>query len=417
MEVSRLKIGCGRNELIFPEGFFPTEGFVKQVHPLYVRALTIGESQPFVLVSVEMTSLPDDEVAVLRRVAGERAGTPAERVWITVTHTFSAPHLMPDHALKTDRERANKKELQTLLRDAVTEAVAEANNQKQDVQLSIRQGQSTVLAGRDIELPEGWWIGCGGKGPADKTLTVLKATADGQVKMVLLHLNVQSSILDGTGAADGKCVSGDLAGCCCAALEKQYPGTQAMFLIGAAGDMAPVERAKGYVPDGEIYREIDLHEQGVPIAERLGGQLAKEAADLLGRDGTLLQGEPQITEASVIVPAKKMNRNLHELKPTRECVWEDNGENEQVISLMTLDSLALVGVKPELTYYSNQRIKADSPFRFTLPATLVNGGAKYMATKGAYERCMYEAINSPFGPGAAERLAHSASTMLDAAGN
>ena len=110
-----------------------------------------------------------------------------------------------------------------------------------------------------------------------------------------------------------------------------------------------------------------------------------------------------------------MNRSLHELKPARACAWEADGENEQTISLLTLGDLAIVGVKPELTYYSDQRIKLESPFPYTLAATLVNGGAKYMATKGAYERCMYEAINSPFGPGAAERLAHSAVTMLDAA--
>ena len=74
-----------------------------------------------------------------------------------------------------------------------------------------------------------------------------------------------------------------------------------------------------------------------------------------------------------------------------------------------------MGVKPEVTYYTNQRVKEESPFPYTLLATLVNGGAKYMATKGAYERCMYEAINSPFSPGAAERLAHAAVTMLDVA--
>ena len=42
-------------------------------------------------------------------------------------------------------------------------------------------------------------------------------------------------------------------------------------------------------------------------------------------------------------------------------------------------------------------------------------GAKYMADRGCYERCMYEAINSPFAPGAAERLAQTAVTMLQAA--
>lgn len=51
-----MNIGCGKNELIFPDSFFPTEGFVSQAHPLYVRALTFGQAEPFVLVSLEMTA-------------------------------------------------------------------------------------------------------------------------------------------------------------------------------------------------------------------------------------------------------------------------------------------------------------------------------------------------------------------------
>ena len=44
------------------------------------------------------------------------------------------------------------------------------------------------------------------------------STAEG-VKGLLVHLNVQPSVLDGTGAAAARCVSGDLAGVGCAALE------------------------------------------------------------------------------------------------------------------------------------------------------------------------------------------------------
>ena len=411
-----MRMGCSRFELTFPNDFFPTEGFTEQVHPLYVRAMVIGEVKPFVLISIEMTSLPDDEVKPLRKAAAVYAATTIDRVWITVTHTFSAPHIMPDHLLKIDGDRQRKHTLQAMLLNAVSRAAEEARKGICDVELTIRQGQSGVLASRDIELPEGWWVGCGGEGPADHTLTVLKAETNGKTKAILYHLNVQSSILDGTGAKDGKCVFGDLAGLCSAALEKQYPEATAIFLIGAAGDMAPVERANGFVPDGNGgYREIDLQEKGVVLAEQLGKSLAGEVDALLLQAGEIIDGALAIAEAAVIVPAKKMNRNLHELKPARVCAWEADGENEQTLSLLTLGDLAIVGVKPELTYYSNQRIKLESPFPYTLAATLVNGAAKYMATKGAYDRCMYEAINSPFGPGAAERLAHSAVTMLDAA--
>ncbi|MBR1586280.1 MAG: hypothetical protein IJ662_12115, partial [Clostridia bacterium] len=243
-----MKIGIGRCEMEFPAGFFPTEGFVKQAHPLYVRVFFIDEENPFALVSIEMTSLTDEECARIKKEAAILLGIGKNQVWVAATHTFSAPHILPDFALKTEEDKEKRTLLQRTLGDAIRAAVWQAKQEAQDSDLTLYQGETSVMASRDIELPEGWWIGCGGNGPSDKTLTVLKVTREEQVKALLIHANVQSSVLDGTGAADGKCVSGDLAGIACAELEKRYPGAAALFMIGAAGDQAPVKRAKGYSP-------------------------------------------------------------------------------------------------------------------------------------------------------------------------
>ena len=410
-----MKLGCGRCELAFPGDFFPAEGFVAQAHPLYVRAMIMGERNPFCLVSIEMTSLPDDTVETLRKTVSDRSSIANDRIWITVTHTFSAPHIMPDMVLRTEEDKQHKAVLQALLKDAVTASVDQARAGMTDVELTVHRGESRVVRSRDIELPEGWWIGCRGVGPTDPMLTALRFTADGKDKAVILHLNVQSSVLDGTGAAEGKCVSSDLAGLACAELEAKHPGLTVLFLIGAAGDQAPVEKANGYMPDGQGgWADKDMHEAGISIAERLGKQLAEETEAALVTEGKPIpETETEIFNAGVLVSGKKMNRNLRELKPTRICAWELEPETEQPISILRLGDLAIVGVKPELTWKTDQTLKNKSPIPCTLTATLVNGGAKYMAERDAYEKCMYEAINSPFGPGAAERLIQSALTMLE----
>ena len=107
-----------------------------------------------------------------------------------------------------------------------------------------------------------------------------------------------------------------------------------------------------------------------------------------------------------------MNRNLHELHPTRECTWESDGDKEQVIELLSLDTLTILGVKPELTCPTLRQLQAIRPGMTTLVATMINGGAKYMADQSAYDRCMYEAINSPFAPGAAEMLVREATALM-----
>lgn len=408
-----MRIGISRSVMEFPHDFFPTEGFVQQAHPLHVRVLFVDEKKPFALVSIEMTSLADEECERLRKETAILLGIEESRVWISVTHTFSAPHILPDFVLKTEAEKEHRTLLRRTLSDAVRSAVWQAKQEAAESVLSLHQGESQTFASRDIELPEGWWIGCGGKGPSDHTLTVLEVRQNEKVKGLILHLNTQSSVLDGTGAAEGKCVSCDYVGVACLELEKRYPGAAVLFLIGAAGDQAPIQRGKGYAPDGQGgYAEIDLHEESVAIAEKLGQQLTGEVLFTLQTDGADWAGEIKTASRSFNAPAKKMNRNLRELKPAHTCVWELDGDKEQTIELFALGDLAILGVKPELTYPTLKQIQAASPFAVTLVSTLINGGAKYMADQSAYDRCMYEAVNSPFAPGAAEMLVKEASALL-----
>ena len=408
-----MKIGMGRSEMVFPRGFFPTEGFLKQVHPLHVRVFFVDEKEPFALVSIEMTSLPDEACEALKKETAALLGVPESRVWISVTHTFSAPHILPDFAVKTEEERERRDLLRGTLTDAVRGAVRQAGQEAAESTVTVHQGESRTFACRDIELPEGWWIGCGGKGPSDPTLTVIEVKQGDRVRGLILHLNTQSSVLDGTGAAEGKCVSGDYVGVACLELEKRFPGAAAMFLTGAAGDQAPVRRGRGYAPDGQGgWTETDLHEESVSVAEDLGRQLTGEVLAALEKAGTDLTGGVKTASRSFRAPAKKMNRNLRELKPAHACVWEPDGEKEQTIELFTLGGLAILGVKPELTYPTLRQIRAESPYPVTLVSTLINGGAKYMADRSAYDRCMYEAVNSPFAPGAAEMLVREAAALL-----
>ena len=408
-----MRIGIGRSVMEFPHDFFPTEGFVLQAHPLHVRVFFVDEKKPFALVSIEMTSLADEECEMLRKETAILLGIEESRVWISVTHTFSAPHILPDFVLKTEEEKEHRTLLRRTLSDAVRSAVWQTRQEAAESTLSLHQGESQTFASRDIELPEGWWIGCGGKGPSDHTLTVLEVRQNEKVKGLILHLNTQSSVLDGTGAAEGKCVSGDYVGIACLELEKRYPGAAVLFLIGAAGDQAPIQRGKGYAPDGQGgYTEIDLHEESVAVAEKLGQQLTGEVMAALRTDGMKLTGEVKTASRSFNAPAKKMNRNLRELKPAHTCEWELDGDKEQTIELFALGDLAILGVKPELTYPTLKQIQATSPYPVTLVSTLINGGAKYMADQSAYDRCMYEAVNSPFAPGAAEMLVKEAAALL-----
>ena len=78
-----------------------------------------------------------------------------------------------------------------------------------------------------------------------------------------------------------------------------------------------------------------------------------------------------------------------------------------------LGDLAILGMRPELSCRIGADIRRRSPFAETLVLTMVNGGAKCMADVEAYERSTYEAMNSRFAAGSAERLADRAVAMLE----
>lgn len=399
-------LGCARREIVLPEGFLPREGFTAQAHPLYARALLLGGEAPLLLVSLELTSLPDAVAARLQSAAARRAQISEKSVLIAATHTFSAPHIAPEEAGRPGA-------LLRAVEDAALAAVGQALNDLREAELFMHIGESAVPANRDVELPDGWWVGCGSAGETDGTLTILRGETAGMTRLLLVHLNVQSSVLDQTGAADGKCVSGDLAGVACAALERRTPGATAIFLVGAAGDQAPAKKACGYAPDGKGgWKKIDLRKQGVALAEELGNRLADEAERAISGGGEPLAGGARIVSASVRLPLKRMPRSLQEMRPMRKCEWTPDGEGTQSVALLTLGELAVVCVRPELTCATGRAIQAASPFRYTLIATMVNGAAKYMPHRDAYAQCRYEAQNSPFMPDCAGALTDRVLAML-----
>lgn len=76
-------------------------------------------------------------------------------MWLTVTHSFSAPHLLPDGAMKTEADRQRRAALRACLRRAVGEAATQAKANLAERDCALPRGHSAIPASRDIELPEG----------------------------------------------------------------------------------------------------------------------------------------------------------------------------------------------------------------------------------------------------------------------
>jgi len=401
-----MNAGAAVSTLTFPGDFFPAEGFSRVTDPLHARVLVLEDPIRCAILVLEMTSLPPDEIETLNTILKEETG--AERCICLVTHTFSAPHFLPDHILKTEPERRRKAQLRSTVYDAVRLAAAEAVQQLQPVTAAVGRAQCAVNSARDVETCAGWWIGSNGPGPVDHTLTAVRLGD----AAVLIHYPIQSSVLDGSQLlSGGKAVSGDLSGIMTVTLEEVL-GCPVLFLIGAAGDQAPRQKAVNAVvcADGSL-QYTDLQDEGILICRELASEMTASALAALKTAEPMTLDTLSWEQARVTVPAKKMERDLHRLRPTRISPYEPDGESEQTVDLLQIGSLKLIGVKPELNCVTASQISGGDPM--VKIVTLWNGGAKYMADEASCERITYESQNSPFMPGAAELLVRAAKELLN----
>ena len=289
----------------------------------------------------------------------------------------------------------------------------EAVQQLGEVYPSVGAQECLVNSARDVETPAGWWIGCCGEGPVDHTMTVIDLRrADSTHAAVLVHYPVQSSVLDGSQLREGgKPVSGDLAGLMAAELEAEL-GCPVLFLIGAAGDQAPRQKAVGFTCDAQgALTPTDMQDDAVPLCRTLAREMAQAARAALRGAKPMRSSDIAFAQRTVTVPAKEIERDLHRLHPTRIPPYVPSGESGQSVTLLAIGDVRLIGVKPELCCVTARQIGAGDPL--VRVVTLWNGGAKYMADAASCDRITYESQNSPFMKGAAELLAACAREMLE----
>jgi hypothetical protein len=414
--VTELRVGAGKKEICIPQEYLALEGFGIVHDPIHARAVVIGAQEQIVIISLEITSMPEDEINMIRQMISERTGIKEANIWVCATHSFSSPHLLPNAALKTEKNIQLKEAYRSSIHEAVCIAVDNAVEKLRPARMGFGKGICDIVANRDVELEDGWWVGTNGEGLTDRTVSVIRFDdREGNPIAIISHFSMQSSVLDQSELTNGgKAVTSDVAGNACAKAEEAFgKDTVVMYMIGAAGDQAPIEKAVGEHFEDKKRVRSDLHEEGFAICDKLSDEL-KDSICTVAEEIECNQDETQIEVyiMKTIVPAKKMDKDIHSLMPVRECTYVDDGEKEVSIEGIRIGNIAFIGVQPELNCKTATSILGMSDFDMTLVCTMVNGASKYMADESAYDRCCYEAMNSPFGRGAAELISDKGIELL-----
>lgn len=421
-----LEAGAGRAQVAIPQTMLPYQRFGIVHDPLEARVLVLGNgAKRTALVVVDLTSIADEEVLRMQQIVAEQTGVAASDILICASHTFSAPHMsspahLPAEIAGKPAEEAKVGKYQAAYETALRQAAASAAHGLRAAAIGYGSGTSDINVNRNVLTPAGWWLGADRQGASDKTLGVVRIDgADHRPIAVLFNYAVQPSVLDHSFAApDQMAISADLAGAASRYVEKAAGDPAvALFLVGAAGDQAPLETARRQqvAADGTVTIR-DLGVDAYPLLTHQGETLGQDA----WRVGQAIRPLLSAPRVAVVSGQVELTSQVHPQGPVSQLHavhnynYQITGKTRAPYVIQQVGDLAIVGVQVELSASTGAAIRARSPFAHTLVVTMVNGAAKYLPDADGYGKFTYEAMNSAYGPGSAEVMADAILARLRA---
>jgi hypothetical protein len=219
-----------------------TKPFEKVAADIYVKALVLEDrdGRRGVIVTSDLLGFPAAVAEPICERVQKKTGLKREQVLLSSSHSHAGPQLRVKGPAKEEAGEALRSvEYTAQLQDKVFEAVAQAAARLEPARLSWGGGVVHFVMNRREFTPDGIILGVNPRGLADRSVPVLRIDGpDGKPRAVLFGAAVHGTTLGG----DNYQLCGDYAGYAQAYVQEHYPGTQAMFILGCAGDANPYPR-------------------------------------------------------------------------------------------------------------------------------------------------------------------------------
>lgn len=234
---------------ITPSEAMPMAGFASRthssegtLHDIWAKALLIEDSKGkrAVMISSDLLGFPKIMSDPIRDRIKTQYGLGRDQILLNSSHTHSGPVIgdaLSDVYVLDNQQVASVKKYSKILEDQIVKLVGDAIKNMEPVELFSQNGvtrfqvnrrnNSAILLTQLTEL----------QGPNDFAVPVLKAvTAKGDLKAIAFGYACHPTVLSGYDW------SGDYPGYAQIELEKDHPGTTALFFQSSGADQNPLPR-------------------------------------------------------------------------------------------------------------------------------------------------------------------------------
>lgn len=360
-----LSLGRARVDITPPVGI-PLGGWpvdrhsVRVYRPLTCRVLVLRDGvEEAVIVTLDLLGTSTELADEIRAAVTDATGVPATNVLLTSSHTHSGPIMPP--CLMRGLPAPDERYLADLER-WVVEAVVSARREQIEVQVGAGIGSCDLAVSRRRLDPDGrvyWPPRADPDLPVDRSVGVVRFdAADGSTPALILGYGCHPTV---AGPSDD--LGPDYPGRAREELARTFPGAEAYFLLGNAGDVR-----SDHTNDDATFRWDVTTEVIEEAGERLGRAAVDVAAGIRAEHGGFL--DVRHTSDQVVTASGNQ---------VRPCSFHALRVGPVDLVTNPAETFTEIGLK--------LREQWPRPVVF---ASLTNGFIGYVPTKAAYSAGGYE---------------------------
>lgn len=448
--MNNLEIGYAEEKInpklgIAIEGYYVPRFAKGILSDLKVISLAIKSGkETAVIISVDNCFLKTNAINVIKSAIEKKTGVSGDRLFITATHSHTAPCLDDEGFFKYDNKPV--KEYLEYLVKSVSDVCEKSLKDLKPAKMgySVGKAPDRIAYIRRYKMKDGSTMTCPPindpnidypLGTLDQRVNVLRFDRVGAESVVILNYGIHADTVN------GEMISSDWVGWTQETLKKSLDGVKCICIMGAQGDVGStnIHPTDSDMNDTEISFDNEMKSPGMArfVGRALAGTVLQvyDKVQYVDVNDIKIITEPCNVEMNVpdkkdlplahkyaelheqgrddLIPFKAMELTTVVAEAMRMVRMENSPKNKVMeMKGLRIGNVALVGVPGEPFTEIGEKIKEIGGFDLILPCALTNGYEGYFPSKSAYMEGGYEARTSVFKDTVSDIIIKTADTVL-----